>query len=268
VGVVHRNQKKKLHANYDIAGQVNGRMRCDLGFTFGYNPHSAGEEERKNLRPSSFDHLFIYLDFRHMEVNALQWLSEDKALGEILESGEDVYEGIWRELTGLSGDPSYRDKCKTVFLPVAYGLGAKALAYKLKISEATASRLWANIYKKFPQAMGWLRNQEIIGGEVCDAFGRCRKFEEDLYKIRNFVVQSPASLLCLDKLVVLRHDLGNIAKVVAHVHDGYILSAHATIAQQAKEMAVKSLETESEFFPGLKLKVSCRMGQDLNNLTK
>jgi hypothetical protein len=269
VGVVHRQLKKRIHAHYEIDGQANGRMKCTKGYALGFNPHSCGAEERPLIKPPFFDHKFIYLDFKNMEVNTLQWLSQDPILGKILESDEDVYASIWRMLTGLEGDDGHRKKCKGVFLPVAYGLGAKTLAEKIGVSEETAGKLVSRINSRFSQSMGWLKHQQDVlplSGEAVDVFGRIRQFLEDKYRVRNFVVQSPASLACLDRLVRLRNDLGDVAKVAFHIHDGYVLTAHRNMVKQARDMAIRSLEAESDLFPKLNLKVACRVGDNFQEL--
>lgn len=76
----------------------------------------------------------------------------------------------------------------------------------------------------FPIAIGWIVDQEsnIDNCYAIDSFGRRRKFEES-YKIRNFAVQSPASLVCIDRLNKLNESVNGIAKVCMHIHDGYVL---------------------------------------------
>jgi hypothetical protein len=262
VGIVHRKLKKRLHANYDVTGQANGRMACSKGYSAGYNPHSIMPDDAPELRPPFFDHVFLYLDYNHMEVNTLQWLSQDSALGEILASGEDVYCGIWKRLGGGECTETLRKVCKGVFLPVAYGQGTGSLATVNNVSINAARGLRTRINETFPMSMNWLaRQQELASPSATDAFGRCREFGEDEnYKVRNFVVQSPAALYCLDKLVKLWHDIRDVARVVAHIHDGYVLSAPRLMAKQVRDMAVKSLEAENDLFPGLNLKVTCKVG--------
>ena len=269
VGVVHQKQRKKLHACYTITGQSNGRMKCQKGYEFGFNPHSVSIEDRIVIRPPFFDHMFMYLDFKHMEVSMLQWLSEDKNLEEILESGVDPYEAIWTIITGLECDESKRQKCKDIFLPVVFGMGVDTLSEKIGISKINARRIIDQIQLKFYTAMNWIKRQQDtveIDGNAVDIYGRIRIFLENVYKSRNFFVQSPAALFCLDKLVVLKHDLQNCAYVIATVHDGYVLSVHRKDISEVRDMAIKSLEKESEFFHGLKLHVTCKTGVNLENL--
>jgi hypothetical protein len=262
IGII--KNKKRLHAYYEIAAQVNGRMKCSNGFVNCYNPHTMSEEDKDNFRPPDSDGVFVYLDIKHMEVSVLQWLSGDPKLKEILDSGQDLYDGIWKTVTTIDSNEEYRKKCKGMFLPVVYGLGANGLSEKNTWPISAAKRLIGNIYNEFSVALEWIEKQQnAYQGKAIDYFGRNRDVDEQ-YKVRNFVVQSPASILCLDKLIQLREALKGVGRVGMHVHDGYGVFTTKANIRQAADLAKKSLESESLLFPGLKLKVSCKSGEKLS----
>lgn len=261
IGII-RN-KQRFYSYYEIASQVNGRMKCSNAFRNSYNPHTMSEEDRAVFRPPDSDGIFCYLDIKHMEVSVLQWLTGDPKLKEILESGQDLYDGIWKTLTTIDSNEEYRKKCKGLFLPVVYGLGVNGLAEKNGITGSTAKKLIDNIRKEFSVALGWIEEQQDkCGNEVVDYFGRVRKVDEP-YKARNFVVQSPAAILCFDKLIRLHEMISPIGKLGMHIHDGYVIFATRANRRQIMEVAKQSLESESKLFPGLKLKVSCKFGEKL-----
>ena len=268
LGVVNHSFKKRVHSCYDIAGQINGRMRCSKAFQNSFNPHSTSPEERQQIRPPLFDSVFIYLDYRHMEVSMLQWLSGDPVLGKIIDSGNDVYSEIWTVLTGLSCNDKYRQKSKGIFLPVVYGMQAETLSTKMEISMDVSRMLVERIYARFPNALGWVRNAELAikSDGICDdVFLKRRIFgSHESYKARNFIVQSPASLYCLEKLVHLHKDIAGKAKLGFHVHDGYVVCAQKHESKKIQDIATQSLESDSVRFPNLKLKVSCRVGETLS----
>lgn len=267
IGVNHRGLRKKLHSHYEINGQVNGRMKCSKIFQDGFNPHSMGLEDRRALRAVGFDRTFMYLDYKHMEVSVLQWLSGDEVLGNILDSGEDVYEAVWKILTTLESTPKFREKCKGLFLPVVYGQGVDSVANANFIPEETAKKLVKRIYTRLPMAMNWIQEQQnlLIDGVGVDVHGRCRQFDQT-YKVRNFVVQSPAALLCLHKLVELYDVIKEMADVAFHIHDGYVLYVPKENQMKVAIRAKEILESEDCFFQGLRLKVSCKIGDNLDEL--
>jgi DNA polymerase I-like protein with 3'-5' exonuclease and polymerase domains len=203
-----------------------------------------------------------------MEVSVLQWLSDDPALGRILRGKKDVYEQIWCKATGLKRDDNSRDNGKSTFLPVVYGLGPKGLAKRLEKREDLAAWIINSYYKTFPKAFQWLRQQTLDEeGYAADYFGRKRWFdEENIYKSRNFLVQAPANIICLKKLITLRESIKDFAKLAFHLHDGYCILVKNTDWKKAYLKATESLETEDKLFPNLRLTTSCEAGVTLKSL--
>lgn len=256
-GLVDHRLKHVVYSHYDIAGQANGRSRCEKYHSKSFNPHSLTATDKQFLKPVGFDQVLIYFDYKSMEVSVLQWLSKDEFLGKIMASGQDLYAVIWKVLTSLDCDEKTRQKCKEIFLPVVYGRGSNDIATACGLSETSAKKLVDRIYTKFPTALQWVLSQQssVQAGLFQDYFGKVKKFDNNDYRIRNCAVQSPAALICLHKLVKLFDNL-NEASIVAHIHDGFILSAHHSVAKHVKQKAVEILEAEEELYPGLRLKVS------------
>jgi len=252
-----------VHAHYQIDGQENGRLKCDKAFALGFVPHALSAEDRENITPPGLDEIFLYFDFKNMEVAMLQWLSGDERLGEILKSAPDFYTAVFEIVVGKKCED--RDIAKKFFLPTIYGQSPNALAEKLNIAFDTAQAIVSRVYDLFPQATGWVDN---IQGEVevhrtaKDYFGRRREFPDKAYLVRNFVVQAPASIICLDKLIHLHRSVN----VAFHIHDGYVVLATKATWQSAYKTAKEILESESDLCPGLGLKVNCKAGRSLGKL--
>lgn len=265
IGIIHQEKRQKLYACYDIAGQVHGRMKC-TNFVKGFNPHTLSEEEKAQIHPPDYEETFICLDYKHMEVSVLQWLTGDEFLADILSGGADVYESIWTAVTGLSGS-GHRQHGKDIFLPVVYGMGSQTLSEKLGIKEESASKLINKVYTRFRKSFEWVKRQQdnSIDGICYDAFGR-RHYVDEKHKIRNFIVQSPAALICLDKLVKLYKALNGLARIGMHVHDGYVIFAPKANLYKVAKIAKEVLEAEDELYPGLLLKSTCQTGEKLNEL--
>lgn len=252
-------KRKKLHSCYDVDGTVNGRLSCSIPFSDYFNPHSLSEEQKTNLVPYGTDFSFISYDFDSMEVCALAWLCKDGYLQKLVNS-EDFYRTLFKLLSGSECDTDgKRDVAKKIFLPVIYGEGIKTLAESIGVGLDTAKGLIQKLRKLFPTLFSWLE----VSGNV-DYFGRKRNFAEgEEYKFRNFKVQSPSSLICLERLVRLYQDLGNYGKIVAHIHDGYVIKAHDKQIETVKSIALSSLESESELCVGLKLRTKFKIGKNL-----
>ena len=261
----HGKKRDFVHSHYDINGQVNGRMKTKKDLFKSYMPHSLTSEERSNLRSPGYEE-FMYFDFCHMEVSVLQWLSGDKVLGGFLEDEGDIYKKIWQQITGTECDDIRRKKCKGIFLPVVFGLGASNLALEKNISEKTAQELIDRIHRGFPVALNWASRQtQLDEDRAIDYFGRIRHFAPNKsYLARNFAVQSPAALICMFKLVELFRNLGDSGQLCFHLHDGYCIIADKMNMKRAYEKAKEILT--AELFPGLKLKVTCEVGPNLDSL--
>ena len=257
-----------VYPSYVIEGQVNGRLKAVRTGLGSYNPHSLGPVERSRLRPPDYEQCFVYFDYRNMEVSVLRWLSGDEHLGAIIDSGADPYKEIWRRITGSEPSDSQRLLCKSIFLPVVFGQGVASLAKKAGISEKTARMVIDNLVKTFPVAFDWIESKSHPGdNSASDIFGRRRYFESnELYKIRNFCIQSPASMICLRKLVKLHEELSDKARLCFHVHDGYCVVCKRQDVDHVCKAGISTLQSEDELFPGLSLRVSCESGDDLDNM--
>ena len=266
--LVDNRRRMCVYPSYVPEGQANGRLIASVPSESNYNPHSMGPDQRASLRPAGYDECFVHFDYRNMEVNVLRWLSGDSRLGAVLESCEDPYRAIWSIVTRSEASEAHRKICKEVFLPVVFGQGSRSLASRLGWEEKFASRIIDTLVKTFPVAFDWVSSQSPNGDNMAvDFFGRRRRFDErEFYKVRNFSVQSPASMICLRKLVRLHESLSDLARVCFHVHDGYYVVCAADKVDDVFEVGMKALEEEDVLFPGLRLKASCHFGNRLDEL--
>jgi hypothetical protein len=268
-GLADTTKKHLVYAHYELEGQVNGRMKSYGAFSKSFVPHTMDPNVKGRLRSTGYDDVFMYFDFKNMEVAVLQWLSQDPQLWDILRSGKDAYEGIWQRVTGLEPDAHSRERGKMIFLPAIFGMGPTTLAKRLKTDKKTATTLLDRLYKAFPAAFSWVRGQFIEDGFGVDCFGRRRQFEQgNEYKVRNFVIQAPASVICLAKLVKLHREIKNLAKLAFHLHDGFCIIVNKSDIRKLHELGTEILESSDELFPNLKLTTTCEVGGRLNDLTK
>jgi hypothetical protein len=113
--LVDKLDRKLKYAYYEIEGQTNGRLQVSDAFNFSYNPHNMSEKRSSFLRPSIPNNLFCYMDYKHMEVTVLAYLSQDGKLKELLASGGDLYSDIYQIITGEVCDTKEkRAKCKMI----------------------------------------------------------------------------------------------------------------------------------------------------------
>jgi DNA polymerase I-like protein with 3'-5' exonuclease and polymerase domains len=208
---------------------------------------------------------------KYCEVVVLQWLSQDEKLKEIMASGVDLHQEIYQLVTGDVCDSSEkREISKRLFLPVVYGCGAKRLSENLGLPIETSKEIIDRIHRLFPTAMAWIVNKQVMAKTqtVQDYFGRPRNFgENESYLARNFVVQSVAATVCLEKLVdVYRAISKKNCRICFTIHDGYGLVCSKSDALSVIKIVKPILESESKLCPGLELKSTVKFGKKLDQL--
>lgn len=262
--------KRPEHPYYEIEGQINGRLNCLKKFTKCYLPHTMGPDVTSALKPKGYGYRFLYTDFHYCEICVLQWLSKDEVLGEMLETGVDLYSHFYQKVTGDPCDSeSKRKKGKMMLIAVIYGSGGAGLAKSLGVPEAIGVELIRRIELTIPTACGWLDEQQrkAKSGQITDYFGRPRKFTE-AYLARNFVVQGVAATVCQELLIELHKVLTNKedAYIAFSVHDGYGLVVRTQKAREIYKLVKQTLQAESKLCPGLKMKVDIKFGAKLNSM--
>lgn len=267
-GIYNIKDRKALYSYYEIEGQVNGRLNCSKEYRNYFDPHTMGPEQRESFRPKGSDEVFMYLDYRNMEVTMLQWLSNDDRLGQVLALDEDFYTVVFKLVSGGTCDTEKkRDMCKNFILPIIYGASATSLAKELSLSQKTAENIVDRVYKLFPASLKWIKDfQDGVADVGTDYLGRKRYFDEGSRPVRNFAVQAPAALVCLEKLIALHNKLKGYARIACHIHDGYVVYVSKAALKMVADMAKDVLEQDSELCPGLKLRSSCKTGPTLAEL--
>lgn len=265
-GVFETEKRQILFPYYEIEGQVGGRLSTQLAYERCFNPHSLSEEERGKIQPKGNGLSFLIFDYHFHEVCILAWLSQDEVLLNLVAEDGDFYRNLYTKISGNACDSDLkRSFCKDcLFLPIVYGQSAKTLAERANIDVAVAEKLTGRLKDLFKKLFTWIDNQSPVDGVYIDYIGRKRRFAEgEEYKYRNFIIQSPGAIFCLEKLVRLHNDLENYGRNVAHIHDGYVVRCDDKQVETVRLICLKALESESELFPGLKLSTKCKISKTL-----
>ena len=261
--------KSKVYAYYEINGQDNGRMLCSNVRVHGYNPHTLSKEQKSKYKPCVPFNVFLGFDFKSMEVAVLAHLANDDKLSELIQS-KDIYTSIFQAITDSNVvDQNSRNIAKKIFLPTIYGMSAKTLAVQANIEVSFAEQICKNITQKFSKSVKYVKDFVSLAesqGTISDYFGKRRNFSENFYKARNFSIQSPASLICLEKLVELWKITHDKTRICYHVHDGYYVYATNDNWKEIAMDVKRVLISESKICPGLKLRVTCQIGTSLQNM--
>jgi len=262
---------KIVYSNYVVEGQENGRLSCNCSKKNCFNPHSLGED-KKNLRLSSqYLNYILQFDYKNMEVAVLAKMSGDTRLNELVDNFQDsVYSNIFEDITGLQNFSDSKTLGKKIFLPLIYGQTHMGLARSLDISADQAIIYFERARAIYSKAFSFVekhQQQAASDAYVTDIFGRKRFFVSgESYKARNFVIQSPSALICIEALVKLHTECKDLYKVAFHVHDGYFLALNSEKLQDAFFTAKQILESKTNYMPELQLKVSAKVGRTFDKM--
>lgn len=260
---------------YDIEGQINGRLNIKLPNSGFFNPHNLSVEQ-KNLYSAGTGKKFLVLDYKHYEVSVLAWLSNDFALSEIVKSGDDVYSKIWCIISGEDYcTEEKRGVIKSIFLPIIYGSGINKISELTNYSIKASTFLVEAINKNFTTTFNWVKeHQEKLKTQdfVLDYFGRVLDFSEksgrDAWSVRNAIIQAPAAIIYLEKLIQLYQKMYLSMDIVASIHDAYVCRIDSQNSNSVISCAKEILESPSSFAPGLILKVDASIGDKWGTLKK
>jgi len=270
-GIIDLEHRGMVYSHYEIDGQENGRLRCFDAFKASFLPHAMKPEKREVLKPRSQDELFMLFDFRGMEVFMLAWMSEDPLLHKLCKE-KDIYSELYKVIAEKEPEGNQdRDFAKKCFLPHIYGQSAYSLSQRCGVAMDIAERMVERIGSLFPTVLSFVakyENQLKENGFVKDIFGkrRCNFESGKEYLVRNFCIQSPAATICSEKLISLYFALKGTADISYTVHDGYVVYATKDNWKEVYKISYEVLTGDSELCPGLRLKVACRAGRNLNSL--
>lgn len=263
-GVLHTDIKRRVYPYYEIETHVNGRLKGSKAFPLSINTHGLTESEKEKLKLRSDEEMFVYFDFNSMEVAMLQYLSGDTALADILATG-DCYKNMWTELFNTPCETlSQRRFIKDCFLPVVFGMGNNTIIERTGCSENAAVALSKGLKTRFKQAFEYVTQfQGNTSAE--DFFGRRRIFDDAKpHVVRNFVIQAPAAIVCMEKLIDLYHIVGD--QLLFSIHDGYVIRCDPKFNKPLIIKCKNILEAPSKLAPGLRLNVNCEIGVRLHKM--
>lgn len=269
-GILDFSSGERVYSYYEIDGQENGRLKCSGFYKKSFIPHALTPENRKNLKPRYENELFMVFDYKGQEVYQLAWMSQDSLLLELCKE-PDVYSALFEKIIAKKCEnKNEREFAKKMFLPIIYGQSAYSLSQRCGIALDASEKILERIETLFPVALAFIegyQKQLKELGYAKDIFGKRRNFEAGKeYSVRNFAIQSPSAVVCLEKLTHLYYALKDKTDLAYNVHDGFAVYATKENWKSIYKTGYDILKGESDFCPGLHLRLTCRAGRNLDNL--
>jgi len=249
-----------VHSDYYVIGASTGRTSSSKPNCQNI-PVRSTPVFRECFIPKEGNSLVV-ADYSAQEPRIMAYLSQDKNLIEICNTGNDIYIEIVKKMYDkeiTKSDP-FRDEAKEIILAAGYGLSVKGYAQKYNVSVKEAKERLATFFKLFPDIQNWVSKQELIHGYVESVVGR--KFHLNSYSYqrerhtRNAPIQSSAG----DQL---KASLGEIHKnwptdlceygVVAEIHDEIIADVPKHCADKIAEFIRGTMEDVAQkMCPGVR----------------
>lgn len=155
-------QKKdgKIHSTFNQTVASTGRISSS-------NPNMQNipirDKEGKVIRSvfvASDDYILVGADYSQIELRVLAHLSEDEALIESFNRGEDIHKSTAARVMGIDTDKVTaldRSKAKAVNFGVIYGMGAFSLSEDLDISWTEAKKYIDGYFAKHKKVKEFFR---------------------------------------------------------------------------------------------------------------
>jgi DNA polymerase I-like protein with 3'-5' exonuclease and polymerase domains len=194
-----------------------------------------------------------YIDWSQQEFGIAAALSNDANMKAAYQSGDPYLAfakqaGAVPQTATKQSHPSERDQYKQCVLATQYGMGAEALAARLKQPTLRAKQLLTMHHKVYKQFWDWsdnLYNLTINRNRLNTVFGWQLIIPDDLNprSVRNFPMQANAAEMLRIACILM---VKNGIQLCAPIHDAVLIGAtEDTIEEQAK-IAQQCMEEASQ----------------------
>lgn len=221
-----------VYGDYNISGAETGRFSCSSP-----NMQNIPIRDTREFRECFIarpGYKLIDVDYSQQEIGIAAYISKDKKLLDIFNSGKDIYIQMAKVMYGktISKDDPLRKRMKSVVLGTNYGMSAVGLAMKEKITEDEAGEFLNKFANAFPQMSNWMNQQQKLRSYTKTILGRktwLNPYMSQSYRnaLNNPIQGSAADMMKLALIELHRNwnklDIGIPFSVVAAIHDEIVM---------------------------------------------
>ena len=253
----------RIHSTFHQLVTATGRLAS-------HNPNlqnipvrsETGRQIRKAFHAAP-GHLLLCADYSQIELRLLAHLSQDAALLEAFERGQDIHTTVAGEVFGVAPETvtkEQRARAKTINFGIIYGITPYGLARRIEgMDVATAMELIAQYKRRFPGIERFLQQcvrEALEQGYVCTLSGRRRAIPEIDSPNRNLrnlgerlainsVVQGSAADLIKAAMVNVQQRIDRDRlplKMLLQIHDELVLETPEAHAQEYAALVCAEME--------------------------
>lgn len=267
------DESQFILADYWVTGAETGRTSCSDP-----NMQNIPVRDTKDFRKcfiASPGNALIILDWSQQEICDAAYLSDDKALKAIVNSGQDIYILMAKEMYNEDIDKKnpLRKRMKSVVLGADYGLSEFGLADKEGIAVEEAAEILDRFFKKFPGMEKWQEHQQKIKcGYTLTAAGRRAYLNPYNSQSERNALNNPIQGTAADQMkkaiaevdkqllpIIKQEGRGGI---VGAIHDELILDVPKQMAEAVAKAAKYIMEeVANKMCPSVKFRAEYSIGQ-------
>ena len=206
------------------------------------------------------------------EVGVSAYLSQDKHLMQIFNSGEDIYIQMAKLMYGVDIDKKdpLRKRMKSVVLGTNYGMSAYGLAKKEGITEDEAEDILKRVAKSFPGLTSWMNTQQNKKVKTTTVMGRVAWLNPYSGQCPRNALNNPIQGTASDmlKMAMLKihsrlRDFPIKFPMVAAIHDELVLDVpEVWVEDVAKIVQDTMVEVANDMMPGTSFRASVAIGNN------
>lgn len=263
------NEVNIIMPDWHIIGAESGRMSCSEP-----NLQNIPARETKDFRKCFIarpGNKIIVVDYSAQEPRITAYLTQDKKLMSIFQSGKDIYCEMAREIFGETiekSDPR-RAQMKSLILGAIYGLSKWGLSKKENIDVETAEELLNHFFRLFSGIKAWAdkqqRNKKLVRtvmGRKCWLNPYSSQVERNAL---NFSIQGTAGDMTKRALGLIHKDWNFPIPfgLVAVIHDEIVADIPEQYAHDvAQFISAKMIEAADAICPGNSWKAEYAIGEN------
>jgi len=238
-----------------------------------------GKDVRKAIRAQSSDYQIFSADYSQVELRVMAHLSQDKALIQALNNGEDIHTFTAKNIFNIHKDedvlPEMRRTAKIVNFGIMYGAGPFRLSQELDVPFGEAKKIKDAYFSKYKGIEDYIAKSKLLiksEKSVQTLLGRKRAVwdSDSQNKIRrdaaermaiNMPIQGTAAEMIKIAMIKIYKDLkdNNLkSKLILQVHDELLLEVHKDEVDYISEMVIKNMKKAIEL--DVPIEIDCGFG--------
>lgn len=254
----------KVHAHFNQTVTTTGRISCtEPNLQNIPIRQEMGRQLRKAFIPDSEDCVLVGADYSQIELRVLAHMSQDKALIDAFNRGEDIHRATAANVLGIPESEitiEERSRAKAVNFGIIYGMSSFGLSSELGITRKEADEYINTYFSKHTAVKAFMDSQVEFcreNGYVTTIMGRKRYVKEIKapgYMVRqlgerlamNTPIQGSAAdiiKLAMVKVYNAIKERGLKSSLILQVHDELIINTWKDELEEVEKLLVENMES-------------------------